>query len=210
MGVMAMGKGLASTGSIQAAAIFAAAAILLTTACGDRQGWRESLRGKAPAAHRPAAAISHTGPTDDALEEAIHAAFFREDLELFSNVLATVEAGRVQLSGNVAGPHDRLRAAQLVWQHPGVRQLDNRILIDNGPALAGSARDGWISRQIGQRLSGDQEVTAQRFTVETVDQEVYVLGEARTAYELNRVLEHASTVPHVRRVVNQARIAVDS
>ena len=191
--------------------ICAAGAIaLVLTGCSSGENWRERFRAKSPSAEAPPVAIGHSEITDQVLEENIYSSFFRTDVALFSQVLVDVREGYVILSGSVTSPADRLRAAQLTWEHTAVRGVRSDIVIAAGPGLEGASRDRWISNQIAQRLEVDDQITAKRFTVETLGREVYVLGEAGSLYELDLVIEHARNTPYVRRVVNQARIARDS
>ena len=186
------------------------ALILLLSGCSSGEDWRERFRAKSPSDEAPPVAIGHSEVTDGVLEENIYSSFFRDDIALFSQVVVEAMEGYVTLSGSVASAADRLRAAQLAWEHTAVRGLRNNLILQSGPALEGASRDTWISNQIAQRLEEDRQITAKRFTVETVAQEVYVLGEAGSFFELDLVLEHARNTPYVRRVVNQARIARDS
>ena len=129
--------------------------------------------------------------------------------ELFREVGLQVEEGRVLLTGTVPEPEDRLEAVRLAWQATGVREVINEIRIDDTDTVSDFARDAWITAQIEAKLLFDGEVLSINYSIETVDQTVYLMGVSQDQAEMNRAVGHAKDVAHVDRVISYLRLKDD-
>jgi osmotically-inducible protein OsmY len=132
--------------------------------------------------------------------------WFKESLSLYSDVNLQVQEGKVLLTGNVPDPETRLNAVRLAWQVNGVREVINEIEVKDKSSLSDSAQDIWISTQLKAKLLVDSEVSSINYSIETVNQVVYLMGVAQSQAELDRVIGHAKNISYVRRVVNYVRI----
>ncbi len=70
----------------------------------------------------------HAAPQDsaqisDEITHALHHSWFFDP----RTITVTEQDGMVRLSGSVASPHDRRRAAVAAWSHPGVVDVINDI-----------------------------------------------------------------------------------
>lgn len=148
-----------------------------------------------------------TAVQDQGIRLNINERLFATDIELFSDVGLQVQEGRVLLTGNVQRPEHRVEAARLVWEVPGVREVYNEIQVRDEQDVIDSGRDEWIILQIKTDLLLDSEVSAVNYSVESVNQIVYLIGIARDRDELDRVVRYAKDVPYVRGVVNYVRLA---
>jgi len=135
--------------------------------------------------------------------------WLQESEKLFRSVYLQVQEGRVLLSGKVAEPETRVTAARLVWQVNGVREVHNEIEVTDKSSLTSYARDSWINTQLKSKLLFDQDISAINYSIETVNQVVYLIGLAQHAEELERVLAHAKDIPYVRRVVSYVSLKDD-
>jgi osmotically-inducible protein OsmY len=142
---------------------------------------------------------------DQGIEAEISYLWLREDPEIFEDVEMEVEEGRVLLSGQVQDLEHRLDAVRLAWQADGVREVINEIRVGDEGTVADFARDAWITSQINSKLLFDREVSAIDYSVETVNQVVFVMGIAQSPEELDRVIGHAKNVAYVRRVISYVR-----
>jgi len=136
---------------------------------------------------------------------AIEAKYVREDTSLFANVDTTVIEGRVLLTGLVKTPEDRIEAARLAWQAPGVNEVINEIEVTDRSTLWAFPKDAWISTRLRAKLIGDGDVYDINYDIETVNGTVYLLGIARDEKEHNRVLQHARNIGGVKKVVTHVR-----
>jgi len=146
---------------------------------------------------------------DTEIRIAINDLWFKADEEMFRKVNLQVQEGRVLLTGNVPLPEQRLEAVRLAWQAPGVREVINEIEVNDTSGVTDLARDTWISTQLKTDLLFDQDVSSIDYSIETVNQVIYLMGVARSQAELNRVVGHAKDISYVRRVVNYVLLKDD-
>ena len=140
--------------------------------------------------------------TDGEIRITLANKFINEGRSLFADISTEVVEGRVLLTGAVNTPEDRIRAAQLVWETEGVRELLNQLEVGEGNGVQSYAEDVWISTQLRTQLLTDVDVNAINYNVETVGQTVHLIGVARDEAELIRVVEIASKVRGVKQVVS--------
>ena len=132
--------------------------------------------------------------------------WFKESLSLYSDVSLQVQEGRVLLTGNVPDPDTRLNAVRLAWQATGVREVINEIEVKDESSLTDSAQDAWIVTQLKTKLLFDSEVSSINYSIEAVNQVIYLMGVAQNQAELDRVIGHAKNISYVRRVVSYMRV----
>ena len=133
-----------------------------------------------------------------------------EDYGLFGDVSTEVHEGRVLLTGSVPKPEDRIRAARVVWETPGVVELLNEVTIEEDAGARSYAEDVWISTKLRAELLSDLEVNAVNYNIETVGQTVHLLGVARSEEELERVVDHARRIDGVKKVVSHVLTKYDA
>ena len=61
----------------------------------------------------------------DEITHALHRSWFFDP----ETIVVTDDEGKVRLSGTVASPHDRRRAAIAAWSHPDVTDVINDIRV---------------------------------------------------------------------------------
>jgi len=132
--------------------------------------------------------------------------WFQESVSLYSKINLQVQEGKVLLTGNVPDPETRLNAVRLAWQAHGVREVINEIEVKDKSSLTDSAQDIWIATQLKAKLLVDSEVSSINYSIETVNQVVYLMGVAQNQAELDRVIGHAKNISYVRRVVIYVRV----
>lgn len=147
-----------------------------------------------------------TAASDTRIRLEINHLWFQESEELYSRVQLQVQEGRVLLSGAVTDPQTRVDAVRLAWQAPGVQEVINEIEIDDETTLTDRARDAWISARLKSRLLGDRDVSSINYSIEVVNQSIFLIGIAQNQIELDRVIAHAKDLSYVRRVVSYVRL----
>jgi len=141
--------------------------------------------------------------TDAEIGITINNSLLNHDRELFVDVSTEVVEGRVLLTGNVSRPEDRVKASEIVWATPDVVELINELEVGGGGGgVQGYAEDVWIATQLRAKLLSDVDVNAINYNIETINQTVHLIGIARNEGELQRVVEIASKVPGVKKVVS--------
>ncbi len=68
--------------------------------------------------------VSDAG-SDGRIQMLLDDKLFKYQVDLFRAVDTTVVEGRVLMTGNVPKPEDRVKATELAWEVPGVRQVMN-------------------------------------------------------------------------------------
>ena len=131
--------------------------------------------------------------------------WFRYDLETFAKLNVTVDQSRVLITGVVQNPEDRVEAVRLAWQVEGVTQVINEIRVADGEGMQGYVRDAWITTRLRTALTFDRDVQSINYSIETVQGTVYLMGIAQGRAELDRVIEVARTIPHVKQVISYVK-----
>ena len=174
----------------------------LVTACAPAAIGTGSAVGVAAAQDRGlSGAISDTG-----IRLEINHLWFQESEILYRKVQLQVQEGRVLLSGAVPDPETRVNAVRLCWQVEGVKEVINEIEVDDETTLTDKARDVVISTKLKSRLLADKDVSSINYSIEVVNQSIFLLGVAQNQEELDRVIAHAKDIAYVRRVKNYVRV----
>jgi osmotically-inducible protein OsmY len=135
--------------------------------------------------------------------------WLKESASLYGKINLQIQEGRVLLTGNAPDPETRLSAVRLAWQATGVAEVINEIEVRDTSSLMDAARDEWISAELKGRLLVDRAIVSINYSIETVNQTVYLIGVAQSQAELDRAIAHAKDIPYVRRVVDYVRLKDD-
>lgn len=144
---------------------------------------------------------------DTRIKAELNGLFFQTNAALYQKLSFTVEEGRVLLTGVVPKPEDRVEAARLTWSVRDVREVINELQINDETSLTDKGRDISIATKLRTRLLVDDKVSLINYSVDVVNQVVYIVGVARSEAELQRVLGTARDISYVRQVVEFVRVA---
>ncbi len=139
----------------------------------------------------------------------LNARLLAEGPAMFANVATSVIEGRIHLSGTVPTNAERLTATRIAWETPNVKEVVNDIEVTNEGDLLDTVRDRWINTQVRARILTDAAIKDINYTINTQNRTIYILGIAQDQAELDRVLNHARSIPEARRVVNYAMLKGD-
>jgi osmotically-inducible protein OsmY len=151
----------------------------------------------------------YQGLDDNRMWIAINARFAAADLGVAQNVHLQVQEGRVLLSGVVQTQEQRLAAVKAAWEEPGVREVINHVEVENARDLGQIAQDEYLARRVWIKLFVDRGVRANNYSVECIDNVVYLIGVGQDKSEVQRVIDHARDVAYVRDVKNYVRLKSD-
>lgn len=143
---------------------------------------------------------------DTRIKAELNGRFFQTDVDLYRNVSFTVEEGKVLLTGIVPNPDDRVAAARLTWAVRDVREVINELRVADESTLTDKGRDISIATRLRTRLLLDDKVSLINYSIDVVNQTVYIMGVARSEAELQRVLGTARDISYVRQVVDFVRV----
>lgn len=126
--------------------------------------------------------------------------------DLLSNVNVEVIEQRVYLTGNVPDAQSRIDAVRLAWKANGVKEVINELTLKDGKELKNIALDSWITTQVKGRMLMAANVRSVNYTVETINQTVYLMGIAKSREELEKVATEISKVKGVKKVISHVRV----
>jgi len=151
----------------------------------------------------------YQGLDDNRMWIAINGRFAAADWALAQNVHLQVQEGRVLLSGVVDTPEQRLAAVKAAWEEPGVREVINNIEVASGRDLGQIAQDQYLAQRVWLKLFVDRAVRANNYSVECINDVVYLIGVGQDRDEVQRAIDHARDVPYVREVKSYVRLKTD-
>lgn len=133
--------------------------------------------------------------------------YLQKDFDnLFSGVNIDVAEGRVLLTGAVKDPKHRVDAVRLAWKPRGVKEVINEIQISQTGGLKNYAKDSWISARIRSKLLLNNDIKSINYSIDTINQKVYLMGIAQNTDERELAKSLASTISGVKRVVSHVRV----
>lgn len=143
------------------------------------------------------------GTVDDTVIRAtINSLWMDTNIDMWRELGLDVSEGRVLITGKVDKPEWRVDAVKAAWRAQGVKEVINEIKVSDQGNLGTYARDSWISTQLRTRLVLDKQVMSVNYSVDTVDQVIYLMGIARDQHELDVVVNYARSLAYVKQVVN--------
>lgn len=144
--------------------------------------------------------------SDAKIQLRINDKLLKHSTSLFSNVDLTVTEGRVLLTGNVPKVEDRVKATELVWQVPGVKQVMNELKVKEGGGVSGYASDSWLVTKLRSQMILAKDIVSINYNLDVVDGIVYVTGVAQDQAELDRVRNLIRGTTGVKDMISYVRI----
>ena len=139
---------------------------------------------------------------DILIKAKIEEAMFSNNYEkLFSKVRVIVYEGRVLLVGTVGQEDMKEKANTISWDTQNVKEVANYITIGKND-LIDYVKDTRISLEFRAKLLTDKEISEVNFSVTTENRILYIVGIAQNDQELTKVIEHASNIAGVKKIIN--------
>ena len=143
---------------------------------------------------------------DILIKAKIEEAMFSNDYDkLFSKVRVIVYEGRVLLVGTVVEESIKETANQISWNTKNVNEVANYITIGKND-LIDYVKDTRISLELRAKMLTDKKVSEVNFSVTTENRILYLVGVAQNNKELNSVIEHASNIAGVKKIINLIKL----
>ena len=144
--------------------------------------------------------------SDFTIKTNIQNAWLKAQPAIAGNLDVNVYQGRVLLTGHAPTPETKAEAQRLASTVQGVRTVYNEIEVSPDESAWNSAKDAWITTQVRSDLIFNSQIRSDNYTIETVDQSVYLIGSARSQAELDAATTAARYVSGVKRVVSYVEI----
>ena len=143
---------------------------------------------------------------DILIKAKIEEAMFSNDYDkLFSKVRVIVYEGRVLLVGTVVEESMKEKANQISWNTENVKEVASYITIGKND-LIDYVKDTRISLELRAKMLTDKEVSEVNFSVTTENRVLYLVGIAKNNKEPNKVIQHASNIAGVKKIVNLIKL----
>ncbi len=149
---------------------------------------------------------------DDAVDDTIikakvNHAWFKEDVDLYSDCEMTISEGRVLLTGVVEYEDTMLTAVRLTWQVEGVKEVINEIIVKSeGKTLVESSKDVWILTKLRTKILANKEIFSINYSIDVSLGNVYLIGIAQDQAELDKVIDIVRNTSSVESVVSYVEI----
>tara|TARA_S200000501_G_C20830384_1_gene746944 strand:- start:366 stop:896 length:531 start_codon:yes stop_codon:yes gene_type:complete len=121
--------------------------------------------------------------------------------EIFSKIRVVVFEGKVLLVGTVKDQEIKKKADSIAWKVSNVKEVANYISVgkDN---LIDYLKDTRISLEFKAKLLMDKQVSEVNYSSTTENRIIYIIGVSQDGTELNKVIQHASNIAGVKKIVN--------
>jgi osmotically-inducible protein OsmY len=137
---------------------------------------------------------------DNLIKTKISNLIFKYDKELIADTKIFVNNGSVLFTGKVSKPNDKIEFTKLAWTIRGVREVNNEIQITDTSSIKNIARDLASLGEIRARIMADKSINSINYSIDVVNDKVYISGVASDETELNLVKNHASSARFVKEV----------
>jgi osmotically-inducible protein OsmY len=144
--------------------------------------------------------------SDTQIQLGINRRWWDADADISKRLDLTVNEGRVLITGIARDSNQKMEASRLCWEVEGVQEVINEASVDSSMTAGSFAKDSWITTKLRTFLLFDGEIAGRNYTIDTINNVVYLMGYARNQQELDRVTNHASNIDGVERVVSYVRV----
>ena len=121
--------------------------------------------------------------------------------EIFSKIKIIVFEGKVLLVGTVKNSDAKETADSLAWKINNVKEVANYIVVGKTNVID-YLKDARISLEFKAKLLTDKDISEVNYSSTTENRVLYIIGVSQNENELKKVLNHASNVAGVKKIVN--------
>ena len=122
------------------------------------------------------------------------------DKKYFLSIQSEVRDGNIFLSGKVNKPEEKIKITKMAWETKGVRSVKNAITIKGQSNFKSTAKDIFITTQLRSALIFNKKTKARNYTLETINQNIYIFGIAMDQEEKKEVINEANKIYNVDKV----------
>ena len=144
---------------------------------------------------------------DTIMQKNLNARLALADKKYFISIQSEVLDGRIFLSGKVDETEEKIKITKMAWETKGVRSVKNAITIKGQSNFKGTAKDIFITSQLRTALIFNKNTKARNYTLETVNQNIYIFGIAMDEEEKREVINEANKIYDVKEVIPSIYLA---
>ena len=138
---------------------------------------------------------------DTIMQKNLTARLALTDKKYFLSIQSEVIDGGIFLSGKVDEPEEKIKITKMAWETKGVRSVKNAISIRGNSNFKGTAKDILITSQLRTALIFNKKTKARNYTLETINQNIYIFGIAMNEDEKKSVMDEANKIYDVKEVI---------
>jgi len=146
---------------------------------------------------------------DTIMQKNLSARLALTDKKYFISIQSEVLDGRIFLSGKVDEPEEKIKITKMAWETKGTRSVKNAITIKGQSNFKSTAKDILITSQLRTSLIFNKKTQARNYTLETVNQNVYIFGIAMDEDEKKEVINEANKIYDVKEVIPSIYLAIE-
>ena len=144
---------------------------------------------------------------DTIMQKNLSARLALTDKKYFLSIQTEVLDGRIFISGKVEEPEEKIKITKMAWETKGVRSVKNAITIKGQSNFKSTAKDILITSQLRTALILNKKTKARNYTLETVNQNIYIFGIAMNEDEKKEVINEANKIYDVKKVIPSIYLA---
>jgi len=146
---------------------------------------------------------------DTIMQKNLSARLALSDKKYFLSIQSEVLDGRIFLSGKVDNAEEKIKITKMAWETKGVRSVKNAITIKGQSNFKNTAKDILITGQLRTSLILNKKTKARNYTLETVNQNIYIFGIAMDRDEKQQVINEASKIYDVKEIYPSIYLATE-
>ena len=146
---------------------------------------------------------------DTIMQKNLSARLALSDKKYFLSIQSEVLDGRIFLSGKVDNAEEKIKITKLAWETKGVRSVKNAISIKGQTNFKNTAKDILITSQLRTSLILNKKTKARNYTLETINQNIYIFGIAMDRDEKEQVINEASKIYDVKEIYPSIYLATE-
>ena len=146
---------------------------------------------------------------DTIMQKNLSARLALSDKKYFLSIRSEVLDGRIFLSGKVDNAEEKIKITKMAWETKGVRSVKNAITIKGQSNFKNTAKDILITSQLRTSLILNKKTKARNYTLETINQNIYIFGIAMDRDEKQQVINEASKIYDVKEIYPSIYLATE-
>ena len=146
---------------------------------------------------------------DTIMQKNLSARLALSDKKYILSVQSEVLDGRIFLSGKVNDAEEKIKITKMAWETKGVRSVKNAIVIKGQSNFKSTAKDILITSQLRSALIFNKKTKARNYTLETVNQNIYIFGIAMDIEEKKEVINEAEKIYDVKDIYPSIYLATE-
>jgi osmotically-inducible protein OsmY len=146
---------------------------------------------------------------DTIMQKNLIARLSLDEKKYFIAIQVEVLDGRIFLAGKVNKPEEKIKITKMAWETKGVRSVRNAIEIKGESNFKSTAKDILITSQLRTALILNKGIRSLNYTLETLNQKIYIFGISMDEEERAKVMDEANEIYGVKEVLPSIYLVKD-